>query len=49
MRLIYLASKYLTPTNVRAARIAVILAAGLMALHGIHVPHVFADDDSGGS
>ncbi len=50
-RLHSLAAQWLTPTNIRAARAALLFAAGILAvLHpGVHVPHVLAgSDDSGG-
>jgi hypothetical protein len=49
-RLHTLTARWLTPTNVRTARAALILGAALLAaIHpGIHIPHVLADDESGG-
>lgn len=46
-----LAAQWLTPTNLRAARVALVMAAAILAVvhPGVHVPHVLADDDSGGS
>jgi hypothetical protein len=49
-RLHSLAARWLTPTNVRTARAALLLGVAILAAThpGIHVPHVLADDDTGG-
>lgn len=48
-RLQSIISRYLTPTNLRAARAAILVAGAILGLaHGVHVPHVLADDDLGG-
>ncbi|HTE83588.1 MAG TPA: hypothetical protein VK821_02560 [Dehalococcoidia bacterium] len=51
VRLQVMAARWVTPTNMRAARVALVLAAAILAVvhPGVHVPHVLADDDSGGS
>ncbi len=43
-------TRFMTPTNLRAARLALMLAGALLAVAhpGVHVPHVLADDDLGG-
>ncbi len=49
-RLQVLAARLVTPTNLRAARVLVMLGAAVLAVAhpGLHVPHVLADDDFGG-
>jgi hypothetical protein len=43
-------TRFMTPTNLRAARVAIMLAGAILAVvhPGLHVPHALADDDFGG-
>jgi hypothetical protein len=48
-RLQSIVARWTTPTNLRAARAAILLAGAILAIAhpGAHVPHVLADDDWG--